>query len=270
MSAHINGCFLIREELVGIQHSVLLPMLRLNFLPKIGKNLVITGSLANNSHLPTLNDLYYLPGGNPNLQSEKAILAELGVSDEFSTGNSHIKSGISLFHSNIHNWIIWLPTFQGYWEPSNIDRVISRGIEANISWEGQYKSVRYGLKGNYAFTATENRSTNSPVYGNQLPYIPLHSANLNVNFSWSRFYLDWIWNYYSKRYTTTANSEETYSDSLYPYLMNNLQLGMKIPIKTNSLSIECKALNIFNEDYRTVLQRPMPGRNYQFVLRYDF
>jgi iron complex outermembrane receptor protein len=36
------------------------------------------------------------------------------------------------------------------------------------------------------------------------------------------------------------------------------------------LTAECKVLNIFNEDYRTVLQRPMPGRNYQFVLYYDF
>lgn len=270
MNTSLNAYFLIREELIDLKHAALLPLLRFTDHPIPDKKFAVTGSLAENSHPPTLNDLYYLPGGNPNLLPEKGILADMGVTDEFSIGINRLHAGISLFHSNIHNWIIWLPTFQGYWEPSNISRVRSQGIEANISWVGYYRSVRYGVKGNYAFTATENRTVNSPAYGNQLPYIPKHSANLNFDFSWSLFYIDWIWNYYSKRYTTTANSEETYSDYLYPYLMNNIQLGMKIPVKTNSLSAECKVLNIFNEDYRTVLQRPMPGRNYQLVLRYDF
>lgn len=31
-----------------------------------------------------------------------------------------------------------------------------------------------------------------------------------------------------------------------------------------------KIYNLFNEDYRTVLQLPMPGINYSLLLRYDF
>jgi iron complex outermembrane receptor protein len=148
--------------------------------------------------------------------------------------------------------------------------VVSSGIEANMGWNGSIRSVRYDLKGNYAFTRTVNLSENDPGKGKQLPYIPQHSANLNLHLSYLRFYVDWMWNYYSKRYTTTANSEETVSDYLYPYFMNNLQLGLTFPVGENKLTAECKVLNIFNEDYRTVLQRPMPGRNFQFVLRYDF
>ena len=265
-----SALFLLREELIDFEHNALLPLLRLSYQPNPEQPLQLTGSVAGNSHPPTLNDLYYLPGGNPNLKSEKGTQVDLGLQDDFPVGNNRIHTGVSLFYSNVKDWIIWLPTFQGYWEPKNIQTVVSSGIEANAGWNGSFRSVRYDLKGNYAFTRTVNLSENDPGYGKQLPYIPQNSANLNLHLSYLRFYIDWMWNYYSKRYTTTANSEDTISDYLYPYFMNNLQLGLTFPVGENKLTAECKVLNIFNEDYRTVLQRPMPGRNYQLVLRYDF
>jgi iron complex outermembrane receptor protein len=261
---------MIREEIIDFAHKGFLPLLRINYRPNPAKSLVFSGSAAQNIHSPTLNDLYYLPGGNPLLRSEKENLLDFGVVDEFIFGNSRFHTGISVYRSNVSDWIIWLPTFQGYWEPFNIEKVVSRGIEANVAWNGQCKSFRYAVKGNYAYTKSVNLSENSPAYGKQLPYIPENSANVNVNLSWSGFHVDWMWNYYSKRYTTTASSEDTISDYLYPYFMNNLLVGITFPSMKNKLTAECKVLNIFNEDYRTVLQRPMPGRNYQLVLRYDF
>ena len=265
-----SAVFLLREELINLTHTAILPLLRLSFRPISQKSLVISGSVSGNSHPPTLNDLYYIPGGNPLLKREKGSLFDLGALDDFSFGRNRIQAGISFFSSQIRDWIIWLPTFQGYWEPGNIEKVKSSGIETNVGWSGQIRSVGLGVKGNYALTRTINLSENSPAYGKQLPYIPEHSANVNTNLSWSRYQIGWMWNYYSKRYTTTANSEETLSDYIYPYFMNNLQLSIAVPLRSNKLTMECKVLNIFNEEYRTVLQRPMPGRNYQFILRYDF
>ena len=265
-----NAVFILRETLIDRVHKGILPLLRINFIPYANKSLQISGSLAQNSHQPTLNDLYYIPGGNPLLKPEKGIFADLGASYDFSTGADQFHAGLSLFDSEVKDWIIWLPTYQGYWEPANIDQVKSRGLEANAVWKGGFGALRYGIKGNYAYTATINQSSGSPAYGKQLPYIPLHSANLNFNLTIAGFQLDWMWNYYSKRFTTTANSEDTASDYIYPYIMNNFQLSRLIPMKYNKLTIEGKILNVFNEDYRTVLQRPMPGRNYQLLIRYDF
>lgn len=265
-----NVVFLLREELIDGKHQALLPLLRANYQPFSEKPWSFSASLAQNSHPPTLNDLYYLPGGNPNLRSEKGLQADMGAANDFPVGNGLIHTGLSLFYSRINDWIIWLPTFQGYWEPKNIELVEGSGMEANVGWNGVFGAVRCKVKGNYAFTRTVNRSQGSPAYGKQLPYIPKNSANLNVHLSYSRISIDWMWNYYSKRFTTTANSEETITDWLYPYFMNNLQLASTFPVGKNRLTAECKVLNIFNEDYRTVLQRPMPGRNFLLVLRYDF
>ncbi len=265
-----SAFFLLREELINLSHVALLPVLRISLRPNPQKTLVISGSASGNTHPPTLNDLYYIPGGNPSLKSEKGTLFDLGAVDDFAFGLNRIHTGISLFTSLVRDWIIWLPTFQGYWEPGNIEKVKSSGIETNVGWNGKLRSAGFDIKGNYAWTRTINFSENSPAYGKQLPYIPEHSANVNANLSWSHYRIGWIWNYYSKRYTTTTKSEETLSDYIYPYFMNNLHLSMVVPLKENKLTAEFKVLNIFNEEYRTVLQRPMPGRNYQFVLRYDF
>ncbi|MEI6274887.1 MAG: TonB-dependent receptor [Prolixibacteraceae bacterium] len=270
LNSQWEAVLLAREQLIDFQHQSMLPLFRLTFQPNPVKPLKITASMAGNSHPPSLNDLYYFPGGNPDLRSEKSSQAEFGAIDEFNFGNNHLHTGLSLFFSGVKDWIIWLPTFQGYWEPTNIDRVTSSGIEANAGWGGTFRTVRYDLKGNYAFTQTVNQTENSPAYGNQLPYIPRNSANLNIHLAWSRLSFDWMWNYYSKRFTTTANNEETISDYLYPYFMNNVGAGMVFPAGAHKITAECKVLNIFNEEYRTVLQRPMPGRNYQFVLHYDF
>ncbi len=270
LNQNLSTVLLLREEVIDFRHQALLPLLRMSYQPDPGKSLKFTASLAGNSHPPTLNDLFYQPGGNPDLKSENSTQLEFGALDEFRVKKSQLYAGILLFYSRVKDWIIWLPTFQGYWEPANIDQVESSGVEANIGWSGNFRWLRCDLKGNYAFTRTVNLSEGSPAYGKQLPYIPESSANLNLHLSWSKFSFGWMWNYYSKRFTTTANNEETMSDYLYPYFMNNLQLGMAFPAGTNKVTAECKVLNVFSESYRTVLQRPMPGRNYQLVLRYDF
>ena len=135
VNSKLSAVLLLREELIDFEHKDILPLLRLTFQPNPSKQLLISGSVAKNSHLPTLNDLYYIPGGNPNLKSEKGTLYDLGTSDSFTFGNNQIHTGISFFYSNINDWIIWLPTFQGYWEPKNIERVVSSGVESEYWME---------------------------------------------------------------------------------------------------------------------------------------
>lgn len=264
----LTSTFSLREEMDDLKHKGLLPLVRLSWKPFESKSLQITTSASRNVHRPSLNDLYYIPGGNPLLKSEKSSQYDFGMTNDFVMGTARITTGLSLFSSHTSDWIIWLPTFQGYWEPKNIQLVQSKGLEANVGWNGQYGAIRSQMNAHYAYTKTSNQSEGSPGYGKQLPYIPLHSANLTARLSGLGFNVAWIWNYYSKRYTTTANSEETVTDYMYPYFMNNVQLGHEIRLKAGKLQIDFKINNLFNEDYRTVLQRPMPGRNYQLVFTY--
>jgi len=153
-------------------------------------------------------------------------------------------------------------------------RVDASGIEFNAGLSGRLLNFNYQINSTYGYTKSINkddpRNWADESIGKQLPYIPLHSANFLANISRNGYHLTWMWNYYSKRYTTTSTDKESKMDFIYPYIMNNLYLGKEMQMNNGKLDIELKIFNLFNEDYRTVLQVPMPGRNYSLLIRYDF
>ncbi len=270
LAANILG----RQNLIDGHSAPFIPSAGIEYHPLTDRQFFIKTNIARNYHEPSLNDLYYIPGGNPNLKSEKGVTADLGTGYSGSIHKTNFHLALNGYVSHIENWIIWLPSPQGYWEPFNMKRVNASGIEFHSGFEGNILNFRYQFNGNYAYTRSVNR--NDPQnradesIGKQLPYIPLHSANFLVDISRSGFHLTWLWNYYSKRYTATSTDKETVLDVIYPYIMNNLCLGKETGHKRQKFDIELRIFNLFNEDYRTVLQLPMPGRNYSLLLRYDF
>ncbi|MCE1200209.1 MAG: TonB-dependent receptor plug domain-containing protein [Marinilabiliales bacterium] len=267
---HWRLLFTLREEMIDNRHQAILPMIRFSYQPWRDLPWVFSTSVFRNCHLPTLNDLYFYPGGNPNLKAEYSKGVEATGNASWNLGKSTLKANSAFFLSDIQNWIIWLPTFQGYWEPSNITRVVSKGVESHASFETQLHAFSLMLTGNYAFTITENRSSGAEIADKQLPYIPRHSSSFHARLSKKNCSVEWIWSYYSKRFTTTNNGNSTIHDYLYPYVMNNLELSQTFFYRKHRSEIICKVNNLFNEDYRTVLQRPMPGRNFQILLQYAF
>jgi len=249
----------------------------IQFIPSIGlefQNLgfFIKTNLTKNYHQPSLNELYYTPGGNADLKPEEGLMADIG------TGYMGARFNISLngYVSRIENWIIWLPNPQGYWVPFNMKLVQASGIELHTGFNGNlFKILKYRFNSNYAYTRSINKddphSWADESIGKQLPYIPVHSANILSNISCYGYFINWIWNYYSERFTTTSTDKESSFDVIYPYIMNNISLGKEIKMNNNKrINVEIKIMNLLNEDYRTVLQHPMPGRNYSLLLRYDF
>jgi iron complex outermembrane receptor protein len=275
LSDRLSVNLALREDLAGGRTTPIIPSAGMEYYPFTDKDYFVKGNLARNFHQPTLNDLYFIPGGNPLLKPEEGLMADMGFGY---TGKFSVKTrfqfALNGYYSRINNWIIWLPTPQGYWEPYNMKRVNASGVELNSEFQGSLSSVEYNIKGNYAFTRSINRDDPrnwaDESIGKQLPYIPGHSANLRVNLSRLSYHFTWLWSYYSERFTTTSNDKTAILDVLYPYIMNNLYIGRSITLKKRKLDIELKIQNLFNEAYRTVLQHPMPGRNYALIFRYDF
>ena len=91
-------------------------------------NIVAKASISRNYRFPTLNDLYFLPGGNPDLKSEHGFTYDVGLS--FSVGKENVyalSGGINWFDSHIDDWIIWLPTTKGFFSPETSKGTCLRG-----------------------------------------------------------------------------------------------------------------------------------------------
>jgi len=266
----VNMNLMLRQEWVDGERLPLIPYFGIDIRLIQGVDLVLKGNIARNYHLPSLNDLYWQPGGNPDLRPEEGFTVEGGMEYQQVLLGQGLKTGLSFYRSDIKNWIIWIPSYRGFWEPQNVLRVLSKGLESNMQLQGYFSEFKYKVMVTYAYTRAKNLG--DPVvwsdesYNKQLVYIPLHSGNMMVHIAWGSFFLTYQYNAYSERYTTSSN-DVSRRDRLYPYFMNDVSAGSLFSLKRVDLSLEFKVNNLFNESYHTVLYRPMPGRNYQLVIK---
>jgi iron complex outermembrane receptor protein len=269
----LNLNLMLRQDWVDLNIVPVVPYFGFDWRIIRDQDLVLKGNIARNYHQPSLNDLYWQPGGNPDLMPEQGYSYELGLVYGLDINGHSLNASITAFRSDIDNWIIWLPGFKGYWEPRNIERVISTGSEFGLDLVGNFGKLEYKMIGNYSYTHSVNKGDpqawGDESSGKQLPYIPLHSGNLMLNISYNGYFLTYQHNSYSERYTTSSNDIKS-RGSIYPYFMNDLAVGKEVTFEKVTLAAEFKVYNLFDESYHTVLYRPMPGRNYMLVLMIQF
>lgn len=269
----LNLNLMVRQDWVDFAHVPFVPFIGFDLRLIKKKDLLLKGNIGRNYHQPSLNDLYWQPGGNPDLLPEKGISYELGMEYQL-TGKKHrLKTEVTLYRSDIDNWIIWIPSYKGYWEPRNIKKVLSQGVELNTQLNGSLGKLKYRVAGTYSYTSSINYGDplvwGDESYGKQLVYVPLHSGNIMLSLDYRDFTITYQHNSYSERYTTSSN-DVSRRDWLYPYFMNDLSIGKEVKIKKYTISTNLKIHNLFNETYHSVLYRPMPGRNYMFLLMIKF
>jgi iron complex outermembrane receptor protein len=80
---------------------------------------------------PTLNDLYWEPGGNPDLRPEDGSSASATLSYSPKMDNFHLSMSLSGYASYIQDQIVWQPA-GAYWSPYNVSEVYARGAESWI------------------------------------------------------------------------------------------------------------------------------------------
>lgn len=261
----------IRQDIAGDNIDSPTPALFADYVVYRPANVTIKGSIARNHHFASLNDLYFLPGGNPDLKAEHGWSYDFGASMNKAIGsNSSISASVNWYDSYIKDWILWLPTFKGFFQAQNIRNVHAYGIESNIEFANRFnRDWALNINANIAWTASINdsepMSPNDKSAGKQLPYVPKLSAALTGHLTWKLWALQYKWCYYSKRYTMSSN-DETISGYLPRYFMSNLSIERRIPLRTLQLTAKLAINNLFDADYQTIMSHPMPGTNFEFFI----
>ena len=270
-SDRVGVSAVLREELFGDTFSPLIPALFVDGVISQRGNIMAKASLSRNYRFPTLNDLYFLPGGNPDLKPERGWTYDAGLS--FAVGRDGVYSlsgSASWFDSYISDWILWLPTTKGFFSPRNVKDVHAYGVELQSSLEVALSpSMQLTLDGTYSWTPSINEgepmSPADKSVGKQLSYVPEHTATVTGRLTWRSWSLLYKWNYYSKRYTMSSN-DLSLSGTLPTYFMNNVTLEKGLSFAWADLSLKLAVNNLFDEEYLSVLSRPMPGINFEFFV----
>ena len=141
-------------------------------------------------------------------------------------------------------------------------------VKANLAVQPA-KDWLIDLNGSYSWTPSINEGEKmSPAdqsVGKQLPYVPEHSASLTGRLSWRSWAFLYKWAYYSERFTMSSN-DYTLTGHLPEYFMSNISLEKGLSFKPLDLQLKFAVNNLFNEDYLSVLSRPMPGINFELFI----
>ena len=261
----------IREEMFGREWTPIIPAFFIDGVLSKRGNIAAKASVSRNCRFPTLNDLYFLPGGNPDLRKESGWTYDAGLSFAIGQQGRYSLSGsANWFESYIKDWIIWLPTTKGFFSPENIKDVHAYGVEMKADLDvALTEAWQLGLNGTFSWTPSINRGEpRTPAdqsVGKQLPYVPEYSSTLSGNLSWRRWTLLYKWCYYSERFTMSSN-DLSLTGKLPPYFMSNLSLEKILTFRWADLSLKGAINNLFNEEYLSVLSRPMPGIHFELFI----
>lgn len=269
---------ILRQEICGRRIAPLIPALLADWrvlVHRFDKQTIFEWTLlasgSRNFRMPTLNDLFFMPGGNPQLRNEHGYSCDAGMKFSFSHARRlALELSANVFESRIYDWILWLPTTKGFFSPRNVKQVHAYGLESKLKG-----AVNLGggwhtdISAAYSWTPSVNcgpaASAADQSVGRQLPYVPRTSASFIGRLAWNSWGFSYKWAHYSERFTMTSN-QNTLSGSLPPYFMNNISIDKAFNIRQIGVHLRLAVNNLFNEDYISVLGRPMPGINYEFFV----
>lgn len=231
----------------------------------VAKWLTLRAQLSYNTQYPSLGDLYFTPGGNPNLRPEKALTAEIG--GNFKVGG--VVVDLNLYSSQVDDWIIWLPSHQQYWSPQNVRQVKAMGVELHVKKEWKLGDWTIDVVGNGSINRTINSgqkiNENDMAIGNQLAYVPLFSGGLFAQVDWKGVYLNYRIYGESEKYASTSANPTSLS-TIEAYVLNDIGVGYTYKFIKGELL--CK--NFLNSRFNGILRRPMAPISLEIRLQVTF
>lgn len=234
-----------------------------SFWKRTSQSLQLKTSLGKGFKVPTLNDRFWNPGGNPDLKPEESLNGEIGLNWS-GTGKITWNQGLTYYKMSVDNWIIWLPK-GSFWTPENIKKVSNQGIEYQGNLSTNIGTWNWDLTTSYTYSkavTTKGTDENDQSLGKQLPYTPQHQANAKLSVEKSGFTSSIGTFFVGERSVTADNPRLMPSFQLFNFGIgyDRLELGkLQFPV---SFQVN----NVLNTDYQVLYLRAMPGRSYQLNL----
>jgi iron complex outermembrane receptor protein len=259
INQRLTGSLSLRKEMTNIEDP---PLIMKGEMKYSDLNEIISIHLSGGNHfnLPTLNDLYWVPGGNQQLKPERGITAELGTNIRPRGGLPELS--VTGFMMDVEDWIKWFPGNNGLYKAENISKVRSTGIELILNGDIRTGQLIHDYDFWYTYCSTKTIETGEPFAGDtkgkQLVYVPEHTAGFRWTVTYKLLSL-----LYSHRFTGTqyTNPDNTYE--LDPFQVGDLKVAMRFKIKQQRCSVHFDINNLWNEQYQVLAWHAMPGRWYQ-------
>ena len=230
---------------------------RLAVAPQLGLNAELGGpwrlkaSAARAFRMPTLNDRYWQPGGNPDLRPEAAWSADGGV--VWSRGASQVEA--TAFATTARDQIVWSPTAAGYWAPQNVARTRSLGLEASAQTAHPVRLAGHRALATLGALATVLDARDLDV-GQPLRYVPRGTAK-----AWAGLEAGGLALTLGARWTGARFTTASASLPLPATLVVDGQISARHTLGGADVTLGLVAENLTGLQYEVVRSYPMPPRH---------
>lgn len=204
--------------------------------------------------LPTINELFWTPGGNPDLRSERSFGTKYSFLKKWDQISFYVSSD-QLYFTNL---IQWTPGVNGFWSPENIEQAYT----STSSFIGSYSQGNWFNELSLTHQYSRVISTVVPDNeGKSLLYRPDFNAVYTVSYDAGSFNMQIRTHYLGQRQTLRDNS---------PLGTIPSELWMDVSLSTKVLSkmrLLATVHNITGAQRNFFLNYPMPGRYFSFTLQ---
>ena len=240
----------------------------LGFEGKIWRNISGRINISRNFRAPTLNDRFWIPGGNENLKPENSWNEEAGLDFNFNSKNKKHFSEFSItaYNSMINDLIMWIPK-DNFWSVSNVQKVWARGIEFQSKTNLKIKAFEIIFSEAYTYSKSTNRKKLSgydEAYNKQLIYTPLHNFSIHLQILYKKWSISYNQNYVGKAFTSRDNLHKIPS-----YSISNFKINKSFEFGGKLMNFQFNINNIFDKNYQVIEFRPMPGRSYGITMNLE-
>jgi iron complex outermembrane receptor protein len=234
---------------------------------QLAKWLDVNMKISRDHRLPTINDLYWVPGGNSDLLPETGWSQEAGLAIKNQNTTHAFTYNVTGFNRNISNWILWsIAPGEAFWSVKNIAEVHSRGLEQRVNYTWHIGNWKLHASAGYDYIVSTNEiALDNPMIeaGEQLIYVPRHSGRGVVGITWKDLNLTY-------RHTFTGMVSTEFNDELDAYNLGSVFIRYNLRLNTFSISPFIEVNNLWDSNYRVLQYRPMPGRNYRLGIKLNF
>ncbi len=251
----------LRKEWFNTFSSGLLPSLGLKW-DAIPGQWVLRANYSKKFRKPTFNDLFWRPGGNPDLNPENGYTIEAGSENTFHISEkSVIETDISPYYTNVNDMIVWRPA-GAFWSPENYQEVRSAGVDLSAGFTMEHERIRLSSK----LKVNLNHSVANKADGQEkitMLYSPLFITSWKNSLAAGIFDLEVTHGFTSSRHYSNDRL-------LDPCNMVDIRTGINVKAGKGKIGIHLSCNNVTNTIYELIRLYPMPGRYWSAKINYEF
>lgn len=246
------------------------PSLSLSYKILKDRDIYIRTSYKNIFRVPTFNESYFYHYGSTDLRPESTDQYNVGITlSQNIAKKTNVKITFDGYINNIKDKIVAVPYNMFIWTNINVGKVKVLGLDATANITHKF-SGKHSLTftTNYSFQKAENRTNpESPYYGYQIAYTPLHSGSASICYENPLVNLSIHGTGMSNR---NSNNEHYEDSNISGFIETGITLFKSFKITHNEMTIRGDIKNMLNKQYEIVKGYPMPGISYQISINYKF